>query len=194
MNIENRVDYIATDPQRQVIPWVKFTDRNGEVREYTVDGTTPEQLAKGEYRSMDCMDCHNRPAHTFESSAERAVDNAMALGQIPRDLPFARREAVAALKTEYPSRAAAFAGIEAKMLELYRPKTSDAAVLARTIAGVQGLYGRNVFPAMKVGWGTYPNNLGHMAFQGCFRCHDENHKTRDGKTIAQDCESCHAMP
>ena len=89
---------------------------------------------------MDCMDCHNRPAHTFEPSAERAVDNAIALGQIPRDLPFARREAVAVLKTEYRSRDAAFAGMAAKLLEMYRPRTTDAAALARIIAGVQGLY------------------------------------------------------
>ena len=59
------------------------------------------------------------------------------------------------------------------------------------IAGVQGVYARNVFPAMKVGWGTYPNNLGHMAFPGCFRCHDENHKAADGRTIQQDCQACH---
>ena len=126
--------------------------------------------------------------------AERAVDNAIALGQIPRDLPFARREAVAALKTDYASRDAAFAGIEARLLEWHRPRTGDSAALARTIAGVQGLYAGNVFPAMKVGWGTYPNNIGHMAFQGCFRCHDDNHKATDGTAIAQDCESCHAMP
>ncbi|MDP2320525.1 MAG: NapC/NirT family cytochrome c [Acidobacteriota bacterium] len=194
MNIENKVEFIATDPQRQVIPWVKFTDRTGTVKEYTVEGTTPEQLAKGEYRTMDCMDCHNRPAHTFEPSAERAVDNAITSGLIPHELPFARREAVAALKADYPSRDAAFAGIEAKLLETYRAKTSEAEALARMIAGVQGLYARNVFPAMKVGWGTYPNNIGHVAFQGCFRCHDENHKATDGTAIAQDCQSCHDMP
>ena len=193
MNIENKVEYIATDTQRQVIPWVKFTDHTGKVKEYTIDGTTPEQLAKGEYRTMDCMDCHNRPAHTFEPSAERAVDNAITSGQIPRDLPFARREAVAALKTEYGSRDAAFAGMEAQLLEMYRPQTADSAAVARIIAGAQGLYARNVFPAMKVGWGTYPNNIGHLASQGCFRCHDDNHKATDGKTIAQDCESCHEM-
>lgn len=194
MNINNRIEYIATDNKRQVIPWVKLTDRAGQVTEYVVEGTTAGDLAKGEYRVMDCLDCHNRPAHTFEPTAERAVDNAIANNRIPRQLPFARREAVAALKADYPSRDAAFAGIEAKLLETYRPKTTDAAALARMIASVQGLYGTNVFPAMKVGWGTYPNNLGHVAFQGCFRCHDDNHKAAGGKTIAQDCESCHAMP
>jgi len=195
MNLDNRIEYIATDAQRQVIPWVKLTDRNGTVIEFVVEGTTPEQLAGGEHRVMDCLDCHNRPAHTFEPTAERAVDNAIARGHIPRDLPFARREAVAALKTGYPSKDAALGGIDAKLREVYRPQSGDsAAALARTIAGVQGLYTTNVFPAMKVGWGTYPNNIGHMASQGCFRCHDDNHKAPSGKTIAQDCESCHSMP
>lgn len=195
MNLDNRIEYIATDAQRQVIPWVKLTDRAGKVTEFTVDGTTPEELAKGERRVMDCLDCHNRPAHTFEPSAERAVDNAIARGEIPRSLPFIRRESVAALKTVYPSKDAALAGIAAKLRELYHPKAGEAPkAMFRTIESVQQLYATNVFPAMKVGWGTYANNLGHMAFPGCFRCHDDNHKATSGKTIAQNCETCHAMP
>jgi hypothetical protein len=47
---------------------------------------------------------------------------------------------------------------------------------------------------MNVKWGTYPNNLGHMFFQGCFRCHTDTLKAKDGTTINQDCERCHAMP
>ena len=194
MNIDNRVEFIATDPQRQVIPWVKFTDRNGNVKEYAIDGVTPEQLAQGEPRTMDCMDCHNRPAHTFEPSPERAVDNAIAAGYLPRDLPFARREAVAALKDTYAGQPEALPGIEARLRKFYADQPADEAVLARTVSGVQQIYERNVFPAMKVGWGTYPNNIGHVFFTGCFRCHDDNHKARDGSVIKQDCESCHAMP
>ena len=193
MNIDNRIEFIATDPQRQNIPWVKFTDRAGNVKEYAIDGVTPEQLAQGERRTMDCMDCHNRPAHTFEPSPERAVDNAMAAGQLPRDLPFARREAVAALKDTYASGAEGAAGIEARLRKVYASHEADAAV-TRTIGAVQDIYGRNVFPVMKVGWGTYPNNIGHVFFTGCFRCHDDLHKARDGSVIKQDCESCHAMP
>jgi hypothetical protein len=193
-NPANRIEYIATDADRQVIPWVKMTDASGKVTEFVVEGTTPADLAKGEHRVMDCLDCHNRPAHTFALSTERAVDTAIARGNIARELPFARREAVAALKTEYPTKDAALAGIDAKLREVYKPQAgSSAAALARTVAGVQGLYASNVFPKMKVGWATYPNNLGHMAFQGCFRCHDDNHKATSGKTIAQDCESCHSM-
>jgi hypothetical protein len=50
-----------------------------------------------------------------------------------------------------------------------------------------------VFPLMRVTWGTYPNQLGHIDTPGCFRCHDDSHKTKDGKAISQDCELCHAI-
>lgn len=195
MNIDNRVEFIALDPQRQVIPWVKFTDGHGNTKEFVVEGTTPAQLAQGERRTMDCIDCHNRPAHTFEPAPERAVDNAIATGYLPRDLPFARREAVAALKDTYPSRTEARDGIAARLRKVYADQGAlRDGVLHRTVRGVQAIYERNVFPEMKVGWGTYPNNIGHVFFTGCFRCHDDNHKAPDGSAIKQDCESCHAMP
>ncbi len=192
MNIDNRIEYIATDAERQTIPWVKFTDHTGRVKEYAVAGTTPEQLARGEYRVMDCMDCHNRPAHTFAPSAERAVDTAIAAGLISRELPFVRREVVAALLTPYPSKDEALSGIDARLRQAYgNVAGGPAAKLASTIAGAQEIYRRNVFASMKVGWGTYANNIGHVAFPGCFRCHDEDHKSADGTTIGQDCQSCH---
>lgn len=192
MNIDNQIEFISTDPQRQTIPWVKFTDREGNVKEYATDGVTPEQLAQGERRSMDCMDCHNRPAHTFEPAPERAVDNAIAGGAVPRVLPFARREAVAALKDTYATADEAQRGIAARLRKAF-PSHPPAAV-DQVVSGVQEIYNRNVFPAMKVKWGTYPNNIGHVFFNGCFRCHDDNHKSKDGTVIKQDCESCHAMP
>jgi NapC/NirT cytochrome c family, N-terminal region len=192
MNIDNRIEYIATDAERQTIPWVKFTDHTGRVKEYAVAGTTPEQLARGEYRVMDCLDCHNRPAHTFAPSAERAVDTAIAAGLISRELPFVRREVVAALVTPYPSKDEALSGIDARLRQVYsNVAEGPSAKLASTIAGAQEIYRRNVFASMKVGWGTYANNIGHVAFPGCFRCHDEDHKSADGTTIGQDCQSCH---
>ena len=193
MNIANQIEYIATDPQRQTIPWVKLTDREGKVTEFVADGVTPEQLAAGERRTMDCLDCHNRPAHTLEPTPERAVDNAIAKGQFARELPFIRREAIAALKDTYASRAEALAGIGARLKQFYAEQASSPA-LARNIAATQRVYEDNVFPAMKVTWGTYPNHIGHTFFNGCFRCHDESHKAKDGRVIAQNCESCHAFP
>jgi hypothetical protein len=193
MSIDNTVEFVSTDPQRQTITWVRLTDRNGNVTEYAAEGVTPGPPPPGERRTMDCMDCHNRPAHTFEPTPERAVDNAITRRQIPVTLPFARREAVAAVKDEYPSTADALAGIEARLRKVYQPQSGDPA-LAQMIGAVREVYGRNVFPEMNVKWGTYPNNIGHMFFQGCFRCHNDTLKSRDGKTISQDCESCHAMP
>jgi hypothetical protein len=192
-HVAQQIEYIATDRERQTIPYVKFTDGNGNVKEYAADGVTKEQLAQGERRSMDCMDCHNRPAHTFDPSPERAVDVAIANGNLPRTLPFARREAVAALKDEYASGDEAQRGIDARLRKAFASHASDPA-LARTVSAVQDIYARNVFPAMKVKWATYPNNIGHTFFNGCFRCHDDNHKASDGSVIKQDCESCHAMP
>ena len=192
-HIAQQIEYIATDRERQTIPYVKFTDGNGNVKEYTAEGVTKDQLAQGERRLMDCMDCHNRPAHTFEASAERAVDNAIANGRLSRTLPFARREAVAALKDEYASGEDAQRGIDARLRKAFASHASDPA-LAGTISAVQNIYATNVFPAMKVKWATYPNNIGHTFFNGCFRCHDDSHKASDGSVIKQDCESCHAMP
>src|SRR6476646_2277652 len=83
MNVANEVEYIATDDKRQVIPWVRVKDRLGNVREYTAEGTRPEDLQKGERRRMDCMDCHNRPAHPMAATAERAINERMASGEIP---------------------------------------------------------------------------------------------------------------
>ncbi|MSO50568.1 MAG: hypothetical protein EXQ49_11845 [Acidobacteria bacterium] len=61
----------------------------------------------------------------------------------------------------------------------------------RVVNATQELYRRNVFPSMKVGFGKYSNNIGHMDFPGCFRCHDDNHKAADGRVISQSCDLCH---
>jgi hypothetical protein len=198
MNIANEVEYIATDDKRQVIPWVRVKDRTGTVREFVAEGVTPDQLANGERRRMDCMDCHNRPAHSMTPTAERAVNERMASGDIPRTLPFARREAVKALKASYPTQDAAVEGIARSLREFYRTQASgeDASQrqdVEKAVNAATDIYRRNVFPEMNVQFGTYPNNIGHIDFPGCFRCHDDSHTAKDGKKIGQDCETCHAI-
>ena len=198
MNIANEIDYIATDDKRQVIPWVRLKDRFGNVREYSVPGVTPEQLAKGESRKLDCVDCHNRPSHPFEPTAEKAVNSALTTDAIPKTLPFIKREATAALKVSYPSQAAAEDAIAAQLREFYRVQQPQVYMakrqdVERAIAGTEQLYRRNIFPSMNVTWGTYPNNIGHMDFPGCFRCHDGSHSTKDGRTISHACDLCHEI-
>jgi hypothetical protein len=195
MNLDNQIEYIAADSRREVIPYVQLRDRDGTVREFVVDGTAPEALAAGERRRMDCLDCHNRPAHTFVATPERAIDEAIARGQIPRELPFVRREAVAAIAAEYPDRQRALQAIAAKLRDHYPSgEPARAPLVNRAIAATQDVWARNVFPAMKVTWGTYPNHLGHIDTPGCFRCHDDEHKAKDGSVIRQDCGLCHNEP
>jgi nitrate/TMAO reductase-like tetraheme cytochrome c subunit len=198
MNVANEVEYIATDDKRQVIPWVRVKDRFGNVREYTAEGAKPEDLAKGERRRMDCMDCHNRPSHTMTATPERAVNQRMARGDIPKTLPFVRRETVKALKASYPSQERAEEGISRTLRDFYRSQfptdfMSRRQEVEKTANGAIDIYRRNVFPEMNVAFGTYANNIGHMDFPGCFRCHDDNHKSKEGKSIGQDCETCHKI-
>jgi hypothetical protein len=198
MNVANEVEYIATDDKRQVIPWVRVKDRFGGVREYVAEGTRPEDLAKGERRRMDCMDCHNRPSHPMAATPERAVNELLARGDIPKTLPFVRREAVKALKANYPSEAAADEGISRTLRDFYRSQSPDVYMSQRqdvekAVNATVNLFRRNVFPEMNVSFGTYSNNIGHMDFPGCFRCHDDNHKSQDGKKIGQDCDACHKI-
>jgi NapC/NirT cytochrome c family, N-terminal region len=198
MNLANVVEYIATDDKRQVIPYVWLKDRSGTVREYVTEGVTPDQLAKGERRRMDCMDCHNRPSHAMAPTPEKAVDAAIAIGAIPRSLPFVRREAVRAVKATYASPEAADLAIEQALRTFYRTERNDLYMnrrqdVERAVQGTRTIYRRNVFPDMNVGFGSYPSNVGHLDFPGCFRCHDDNHKSKDGHAITQDCELCHAI-
>lgn len=191
-NPANIVEYVATDDQREQIPYVRTTRPDGSVAEFFAEGVTAADVAGQPRRRMDCTDCHNRPAHTFSTSPERAVDAAINDGLIDATLPYVRREAVRALATEYPSREAALAGIEQSMREALKG-APDGPAVGRAIDVTQSIYGRSIFPSMKITWGTYPIQLGHTISTGCFRCHDESHTTSAGKTISQDCSMCHTM-
>jgi hypothetical protein len=196
MNRSNVVEYVSLDETFEQIPYVRVTTRDGEVREYFTTGVSPASLQGKSRRRMGCIDCHNRPAHTFASTPERAVDAAMGAGQISSRLPFVRREAVKALKADYQDQDAALAGIDRHMraaIAATEGEGVDEAALRQAIAVSQMIYRTNVFPAMKISWGTYPNRLGHTTSEGCFRCHDESHQTKDGRVLGQDCELCHSI-
>lgn len=188
------IEYVARDARRETIPYVRVSDEAGRVREYTAPDATPEVLAGGERRRMDCLDCHNRPAHTFDASPQRAIDGAIAEGRLSRELPFVRREAVAAASAGYPDRAAALEAIATRLNAFYATRQDvGAEPLARAVSATQEAWSRNVFPDMRVSWGTYPNHRGHVDTPGCFRCHDDSKRTPEGVTISQDCELCHAF-
>jgi len=191
------IRYAATDPLRQNIPWVEYRNSDTkEVRTYLTDGSTAQSTANLPRREMQCVDCHNLADHAFELP-ERAVDRELGLGRISPTLPFIKKKAVELLKANYSSNEEASRMIPATLVNFYRKNEPD--ILAQhsqevSSAGTEiaAIYNRNVFPDLKVTWGTYPNNLGHTDFPGCFRCHDGSHSTADKKTtITQDCNTCH---
>ncbi len=194
-----RIVYATADPKRQVIPWVEYTDASGVKRTYVSSDAKPAEVVKMPRFAMQCVDCHNRPAHSFDL-ADRAVDKAMSRGELPTDLPFFKKKAIELLGSAYQSNEDAAKQIPVKLTQFY--KSSYADLYARNPRKVDAagamladIYNRNNFPDLKVTWGTYPNNLGHMDSPGCFRCHDGNHATEDSKyVISNDCTVCHQTP
>ena len=193
MNRANTVEFVALDDQREQIPYVRLSTPDGEVREYFAEGTTSDDVNGRPLRRMDCLDCHSRPAHSFAASPEREVDAALGTGRIAASIPFVRRESVRTLSAEYPSRDVALAEIARSMREALAGGGSPSEDVQRAIDATQAIYRANVFPGMRVGWGTYVNQLGHVTSTGCFRCHDDSHTTLEGTAIRQDCELCHAF-
>jgi len=176
---------------------------------YDIEMTTPagkkafktEAVPDGpvEWRTMDCVDCHNRPAHVFYP-ADKEVNNAMADGRIDKALPFIKREALRVLEEgQYASKEDAKAGIAKEIEGFYKTSyaelaTSKAAQIKAAGDALGDIYSWNVFPKMKVTWGTHKNNLGHTdEAPGCFRCHDKKHQTADGQRIGAKCSTCHIV-
>jgi predicted CXXCH cytochrome family protein len=190
-----KIEYIATDTTDQTIPWVRKTNPDGSTTEFIASGASVPSA--GQPRVMDCIGCHNRAAHSFDT-AEGALDKMMAQGSPSASLPFLHKEGLALLNTKYSSQGEAKARISSGLITFYRsqyPAVWDTQrpqveTSANTLADI---YAHNVFPAMNVRWGTHPNNIGHTDSAGCFRCHDGNHTSKSGVTITNDCSVCHNL-
>jgi hypothetical protein len=185
----NNVEYVATDNARQKIPWVRVTDAQGKVTIFKTKNFTND-VSKMEIRKMDCMDCHNRPSHRY-LSPEKAVNQAMALGKIDPSIPWIKTNAMYVLTLPYKTEAQAKDAIAAALTAKY-PNVNH---IQESTAAIQEIYAENFFPEMKANWSSYPDNVGHMIWPGCFRCHDDQHKTEDRKVTikANDCNTCHTI-
>jgi len=190
------IEYIATDETRTTIPWVQRLNPDGSQSTFVASALKGE-MPKGERRVMDCIDCHNRAAHTFVTP-EDALNRAMEEGAVSPSLPWVHKKALELLKADYASEAEAGVRIPQQLQAFYQSGHPE--VLSSRAAQVKSaadelvlLYSQNVFPYMKVTWGTHPNHIGHMSYPGCFRCHDGDHAAKDGASITQDCAACHNL-
>lgn len=200
MALANKIEYIATDDHLQVIPWVRMTDRLGEEVIYRSDGRpSSDPPPEGRLRIVDCMDCHNRPAHEFRAPQE-GVDLMLSAGRIDATLPFIKREAVKSLVVKYPDVETAERKIGSSLIDFYKinypelwNSTRGAVNVKQAVDVVREVYRSSFFPHMRVDWTTYPDNIGHLYSPGCFRCHDGKHINQAGNALDQDCGSCHSF-
>ncbi len=190
-----KVEYVASDSAGQTIPWVRKVNSDGSSKEFVATGASIP--ADAEKRTMDCIDCHNRPAHSFDT-AEEALDKDMVAGTPSTSLPFVHKQGLALVKAQYTSQEEATAKITQGLEDFYRTQypavwSGQRAQVDQAANALATIYSQNVFPFMKVTWGTHPNNLGHTEelTGGCFRCHDGSHNAKDGSSVTNDCSACH---
>lgn len=189
------IEYIATDSNHQTIPWVSKTNEDGSVTEFvSSDAKGP---ITGQKHVMDCIDCHNRAAHSFDTP-EAALNKDMAQGSPSASLPFVHRQGLILLKANYASQEEATTKITSGLENFYHSQypaiwNAQRAQIDQAARTLATIYSRNVFPFMKVAWGSHPNNIGHNAYPGCFRCHDGNHNTKTSVSITNDCSICHNL-
>ncbi|MCB4757524.1 MAG: NapC/NirT family cytochrome c [Elusimicrobia bacterium] len=199
MNIKNKISFVSADERREVIPWVHSVGPDGIVTEYISEESTLslEEIAKRPVKQLDCIDCHNRPSHVFYSP-RIALDRAFEARKLDPSLPYLKRESARLLSGNYATEEEALAAIDKGLNEFYQTHYSAIAeskieALRQAADTVKSIYSRNMFPEMKTDWRSHPNHIGHLEFDGCFRCHDGQHKSKDGKVISNDCNICHTI-
>lgn len=197
MNIANEITFISLDEKRQEIPWVRMKDMTGRVVEFkTKEATlTAQEIERTPKRKMDCIDCHSRPAHIY-LSPNQAVDQAFDAGRLDVSLPFLKAKAVETLAKPYGTNDEAVAAISTDINAYYRSNYPDLYAskinsIGGAVAEIQRLYQTYFFPEMKTDWKASADNIGHYNAQGCFRCHDGQHFSTDGKVIRNECSVCH---
>lgn len=182
------VEYVATDKTLATIPYVKVTE-GGKTTEYFAENVTAAPAGQP-VRRMDCLDCHNRPAHILSATPAQVVDRAINRGEVSTTVPFVRSQMVEALTEEERVGTDASQAIADRLTKAFGTATPES---RQAVLVAQRLYRENVFPKMKVTWGTYTNQLFHINDTGCFRCHTDTHAAKGNaeKKVRQDCELCH---
>jgi hypothetical protein len=187
-----------SDEKRENVSEVELTLPDRTVKTFKVGGDAAKAAAGGDaWRTMDCVDCHNRPTHIYRMPQDE-MDAALREDRIDRSLPFIRREGLKALEGPYASHEEGLRAIREKILSFYAKSYPDVASGRRDLVTaaaeeVGRIYCINVWPSMGITWGTYANHIGHQHAPGCFRCHDGEHKTALGEEISQDCSTCHTL-
>ncbi|MEI7812796.1 MAG: NapC/NirT family cytochrome c [Ignavibacteria bacterium] len=197
INPDTKIEYSTSDEKREVIPWVKYTNiKTGK----SVVFKSTEGQGKGstsEVRTMECIDCHNRPSHNYQPPTF-FINNAITAGFIPKSLPNIKATAMDILGKKFSTTDSSLNFIKSEVTKYYQTNypqiyAGNGKIVQQAISGIQNAFSQNIFPEMKVRWDVYPNNIGHLQFNGCFRCHDGKHVSPEGRVISKDCNLCHTI-
>jgi hypothetical protein len=200
INSNVKIEYIAEDEKNEKLPWVRYTNLQTGKETVYMDDDNPldeEKIQTANIREMDCMDCHTRPSHSYKPPAF-FVNEAITAGHIPHELPEIKSLSMDICSEEINTKDSAMSYIRETIEAFYQSDypeivESENELVEKAILGLQTVYFQNIFPEMKVRWSAYPNHIGHLEFDGCFRCHNDTHKSEDEKVISMDCNLCHSI-
>lgn len=201
-----RVSFIATDAQRQSIPWVEASHQDGTVVTYQDPKAAldADAITAADKRIMECIDCHNLVGHPVRSPDD-LVDTALADGILDPSFPYMKARVVELLKQPFEDRDEAMALLK-QAGERYRHDYPNLAeeypeawerrddFLKQRQEQMAGMLLRNQFSAADLSWRSFPDRSEHRNSPGCFRCHSGRHQSDDGKLIPVNCTSCHSIP
>ncbi|OGN92003.1 MAG: hypothetical protein A2Y88_04370 [Chloroflexi bacterium RBG_13_48_10] len=198
-HVENRVLYYATDQLQENIPYIRVYNTDGTYTEYTdiASSFNPADLEESELREMDCVTCHNRVTHLVPMPTDQ-IDAALSRGFIDKTIPDIRTKSIEVLSIDYPSQQAGVNGIAGldNYYQAYYPDFYAAEYdgIQGAITYIQDIYTSSVNLDQESDWHTHPNNIGHMDFAGCFRCHDGKHMDVEQQAVRLECNLCHTIP
>ena len=200
INPNVNIEYISENDKRELITYVKYINKaTGVVTVYR----NPEieisdsTIAASSARTMDCIDCHNRPSHKYRSPSVY-FDKIMLTNNVRKEIPFIKKTAMGILRNSFPSKDTAFMQIREGIINFYKSDFGDffeknSNIIDQSIASLQTAYSQNSFPGMKVSYEVYPDHIGHLESDGCFRCHNDSFISDNGRKITRDCNLCHTI-
>ncbi len=197
INPDVKIDYFSSSRKRDTILEVNYTNlKTGEIRTF-INIEIDDHSHKEPSRTMDCLDCHNRPSHDYLSPS-LFVDQAIAGGKISQKIPEIKSISMGILARDFPTTDSAMTYISVKLTDYYNRNyeefmDTNSVLLEKAIVAIQEGFKNNIFPSMKAKWSAYPNFMGHVESMGCYRCHNDNFVSHDGHVISKECTLCHSI-
>ena len=200
INPNVNIEYISENDKRELITYVRYTNKaTGEVTVYRNPETeiSDSTISVSSPRTMDCIDCHNRPSHKYRSPSVY-FDKIMLTNEVDKEIPFIKKTAMEILRNSFPTKDTAFMQIREGIINYYKSDykdlfEKDRAKIDQSIVSLQKAYSQNSFPGMKVTYDAYPDHIGHLESPGCFRCHNDSFTSENGRKITRDCNLCHTI-